>query len=80
VGTGNLTFIFACLGEGEIATIEADDMAMFASDQFNIPKEMRMRDQSLFLKKMTALAVGGLSKLVRGENDSGRQMASRVFQ
>lgn len=48
--------------KGEIAAIEADDMAMFASDQLNIQKEksqkkMRMRNQSLFLKKMTALAM-----------------------
>jgi steroid delta-isomerase len=30
---------------------------MFASDQPNIEKEKRMRNQSLFLKKMTALAM-----------------------
>ena len=39
-----------------IAVIEADGTAMFASDQPNIEKEKRMRNQSLFLKKMTALA------------------------
>ncbi len=40
-----------------IAVIEADGTAMFASDQPNIQKEKRMRNQSLFLKKMTALAM-----------------------
>jgi steroid Delta-isomerase len=40
-----------------IAAIEADGTAMFASDQPNIQKEKRMRNQSLFLKKMTALAM-----------------------
>jgi ketosteroid isomerase-like protein len=37
-------------------TSVAYDTAMFASDQLNIQKEKRMRNQSLFLKKMTALA------------------------
>ena len=40
-----------------IAVIEADGTAMFDSDQPNIQKEKRMRNQSLFLKKMTALAL-----------------------
>jgi steroid delta-isomerase len=40
-----------------IAVIEADGTAMFASDQPDIQKEKRMRNQSLFLKKMTALAL-----------------------
>jgi steroid delta-isomerase len=39
-----------------IAVIEADDTAMFALDQPNIKKEKRMRNHSLFLKKITALA------------------------
>ena len=37
--------------------IESDGTAMFASDQPNIQKEKRMRNQSLFVKKMTALAL-----------------------
>jgi steroid Delta-isomerase len=39
-----------------IAVIESDGTAMFASDQPNSQKEKRMRNQNLFLKKMTALA------------------------
>jgi steroid Delta-isomerase len=39
-----------------IAIIESEGTTMFASDQFNIKKEKRMRYQILFLKKMTALA------------------------
>jgi steroid delta-isomerase len=41
----------------EIAAIDADDTAMFASDQPHTQKEKRMRNQSLFLKKMTALVM-----------------------
>jgi steroid delta-isomerase len=37
--------------------IESDGPAMFASDQPNIQKEKRMRNQSLFLKKMSALVM-----------------------
>jgi len=40
----------------KIAVIDADDKMKFASDQPNIQKVKRMRNQSLFLKKMTALA------------------------
>jgi steroid delta-isomerase len=40
-----------------IAVIEADGAAMFASDKRNIQKEKRMRNQSLFVKRMTALAL-----------------------
>lgn len=43
--------------QGEIAAIDADDTVMYASDQPNIQKEKRMRNQSLFLKKLTALAL-----------------------
>jgi steroid delta-isomerase len=38
------------------AVIESGGLAMFASDQPSMQKEKRMRNQSLFLKKMTALA------------------------
>ncbi|HYP29193.1 MAG TPA: hypothetical protein VE262_20955 [Blastocatellia bacterium] len=40
-----------------ISVIDGDGEAMFASDQPDIEKEMRMRNQSMFLKKMTALAM-----------------------
>jgi steroid delta-isomerase len=39
-----------------IADIECDGTAMFASGQPDIRKEKRMRNRSLFVKKMTALA------------------------
>ena len=36
----------------KIEAIDADDTAIFASDQTNIQNEKRMRNQSLSLKKM----------------------------
>ncbi|MGB7926437.1 MAG: nuclear transport factor 2 family protein [Pyrinomonadaceae bacterium] len=40
-----------------IAVIEADGTAMFTLNQPNIKKDKRMRNQSMFLKKITALAM-----------------------
>ena len=45
------------LAKTGVTPIEADDLVMFAHDQFNIQMEKRMRNQNVFLKKVAALAL-----------------------
>jgi steroid Delta-isomerase len=57
---------------------------MFASDQLNIQKEKRMRNQSLFLKKMTALATAFMflvaSSVARVEAAANYELTSEQIE